>query len=242
MTTTRAPQPVRIPSTTPAPRRRGRRIALVAGAGVGLAVAVGAVAVTTGAIALGVGVAGSLQTETASRTVPGVREIVVDSDEGRVALRAATGPDVEVRTTRTWTPGSEPVLGGGLVDGVLTLTADCPQIGLGCETDRDIAVPAGTAVRVRTVEGGIDAVGLDTPRFSAATTAGPVTVGFAAPPEQVDVETVAGPVRVTVPQGGYRVEADTVIGSVRVDGVQDPAAARRITVRTVTGPVEVLPG
>jgi len=244
MTPTRTPAgpPPPFPGLPPAPpvdgptgrpRRRGR-IALAAA---GLLLLGGA-----GAVALGVHVGGSLQQDSASRTFTGVREIVVEVDEGAVALRAAPGPEVTVDAVRHWMPGYEPTLGGAVVDGVLTLTSDCAEFNLGCETEQDIAVPAGVAVSVRTVGGPIEAVDLDTPRFSGSTVGGPVTASFTRPPDDVRVETVAGPVRVVVPAGRYRVAADTGIGPVTVGVDHDPTAPRRISARTVSGPVDVLAG
>lgn len=217
------------------PRRHRGRIALASVAGVAL---LG----TAGAVALGVGVAGSLEQDFASRTFTGVREIVVEVDEGAVALRAAPGADVVVDTTRHWAPGYQPLVSGAVVDGVLTLTADCAHFNLGCETEQDIAVPAGTPVSARTVGGPIDAVGLDTPRFAASTVGGPVTASFVQAPDDVRLETVAGPVRVTVPAGSYRVSAETVVGPVNVGVVRDPAAPRQIHAETVSGPIDVLAG
>lgn len=102
-------------------------------------------------------------------------------------------------------------------------------------------MPAGTAVSVRTVAGGIDAAGLDVPAFDAGTVEGAVTAGFASPPDLVRVRTVAGGVRVEVPDGAYRVSARTTTGPVDVALPSDPGADREIDVRTVAGPVDVDP-
>jgi hypothetical protein len=234
MTSTLPPDPIPVS----APRRhRGRRIALAAGAGLLLVGAAG-----VGAVALGTGVAGSLQQDTVSRSFSGVREIVVEVDEGTVELRRSADGDVRTSATRHWAPGYEPVLTGAVVNGVLTLGSDCPNFNLGCGTEQQITVPAGTAVRVRTVDGGIDAADLDTPRFDAATVSGPVRASFVSAPEDARVQTVAGPVRVTVPQGSYDVTGETVVGPVHVGVVGDPAATRTIFAKTVSGPIDVVAG
>jgi hypothetical protein len=217
------------------PRRRGGRIAVAAAGG---ALLLGA----AGAVAFGVHVAGSLERDSVSRSFAGVREVVIEVDEGAVSLRTTAGPEVTVDAVRHWTPGYEPALGGAVVDGVLRLTSDCEDFNLGCETEQDIAVPAGVAISVHTVGGPIEAVDLDTPRFSGSTVGGPVTASFVRPPDDVRVETVAGPVRVTVPAGSYRVSADTTVGPVTIGVDHDPAAPRRISASTVTGPVDVLAG
>lgn len=147
---------------------------------------------------------------------------------------------MEVRTTSAWTPGYEPTLTDRTDAGVLTLTSDCASFNIGCEVTREIAVPSGTAVRVRTMAAMVEAVDLDTPRFDVEAGAGTVSSSFRTPPDAVRVTTVAGAVDVRVPQGAYRVSADAVVGAVDVDVVDDPTAARTIDVDTVTGSVAVL--
>jgi hypothetical protein len=220
---------------TPPPHRSRTGAAVIIGGAVLVAAAV------AGTVAFGVTTAASLREDTSTTTVPGVRELVVDVDEGRIALRAAVGPDVEVRTTRHFVPGYEPVVAHGVVNGVLTVTSDCASFNLGCEVEQEIAVPAGTVVSVRTVAGAIDATGLDVPRFGATAVAGPVTTGFVRPPDDVRIQTVAGPVRVGVPAGSYRVSATTATGPVGVDLATDPGAERAITVQTVAGSIDITP-
>lgn len=232
--TTTPPYTVRIRPVDP-PRRRRTGPALLVGAGVVLLA-------TCGAVAFGVSTAASLRTESSSESVAGVAEIVIDVDEGSVALRAGTGPDVEVRTTRIWSPGSEPDVERRLEGGVLTLTSDCPAFDLGCEVEHDIVVPAGTSVRARTVASDVRAVGIDAPRFTATTVGGTISVSFSAPPDEVAIQTVSGDALLTVPPAGYRVTTGTVTGRERVDVGQDPAADRTVSVRTVSGAIEILPG
>lgn len=234
MTTT--PRTVRI-RPDDRPRRRG---------GPALALALGATAIVLavggGAVAIGVSVAGSLRDETSTDVVPGVREVVVDVDEGSVALRAGTSPDLVLRTTRIWADGYEPVVERVLVDGVLTLTSDCPALNFGCEVGQSLVVPPGTAVTVRTVEGGIEAVDLDTDRFSATSVAGAVTASFSRPPGQVRAESVGGAVHLTLPHAEYRVESTSVTGEQRIGVAHVPAAASEVRARTVSGPIAIVPG
>jgi hypothetical protein len=235
MTTMRPPEPQPAPAPRP-PRRlsRGAWIAIVLGA---VVVVVGGV--TAGAIAVGVSTARSLTSDTTTRTFPGVREIVVDADEGPVTLRPADGRDVVATAVRHFAPGDEPVVTGAVVNGVLTLRSDCPDFNIGCEVEHSVTVPAGTVVNVRTVDGAVDAAGLDTPHFSATTVAGSVHAAFVTPPGEVRAETVAGAVRIVVPPGAYRVSGDSATGAVGVGVVDDPAATRTVSVDTVTGAVAV---
>jgi hypothetical protein len=203
----------------PPRRRRTTRWVVVA--------IVAAVAVSTAVVAavtFGVWAAMSLRQETTTETVPGVRELVVQTVDGSVSLRRGAGSDVEIRTTEVWSEDadSRPTLQRRRDGGVLTLTDSCPLINIGCEVDREIVVPDGTAVRVRTVDGSIDAAGLVAP--------------------SVDLSTVDGSVRVTVPAGDHHVETSTVDGGVRVDVPDNPAAASRISVRTVDGQIDIRRG
>jgi hypothetical protein len=201
-----------------------------------------AVGVTVAAITFGVRTAQSLRQETTTETVPGVREIVVETDEGSVSLRHGDGTGVEIRTTRVWSPDSQPTLRSHLDAGVLTLSATCPVINIGCEVNREIVVPAGTRVRVRTVDGPIEADGLVTPSFEASTVDGQVIASFGQPPEHIQVRSIDGSVRLTLPPAGYRVDATAVSGRTRVGVTEDPSAAREISVSTVDGQIDILPG
>lgn len=200
----------------PARRRRTTRWVVVA-----IVAVVAAVAAVVAAVSFGVWSALSLRQETTTETVPGVRELVVETDEGSVSLRRGAGTEVEVRTTEVWSQDtdSRPTLERHLDSGVLTLSADCPWVNVGCEVNREIVVPDGTAVRVRTVDGAVDATGVVTPNL--------------------DVSTVDGSVHVTVPAGSYHVETSAVDGRVRVDVPDDPAATSRISVHTVDGQIDI---
>lgn len=237
MTTTRPPEPP--PTRTPRQRPPGRL-----SRGAWIAIVIGAVVVVTGgvtagAIAVGVSTARSLTSDATTRTFADVREIVVDADEGPVTLRPSEGRDVVATAVRHFAPGDEPAVAGTVVDGVLTLRSHCPNFTIGCEVEHTVTVPAGTPVSVRTVDGAVDAAGLDAPRFSATTVNGSVHAAFAAPPTDVRAETVSGAVRIVVPAGAYRVSGDSVTGAVGVGVVNDPAATRMISVDTVTGAVAV---
>jgi hypothetical protein len=215
------------------PRRRGPLIAGIVG-GVVLLAAAGTVA----AIAVGVSTARDLRTDSVTETFGGVRELVVDLDEGTVRLTA--GPALEVRTIRSWTPGHEPAAARVQDGGTLRVTGDCPSPNGACEVDQEITVPPGTAVTLSTEDGTVDATDLDVARFSARTTNGAVDAGFVGAPGAVAVETVNGAVTVVLPPGGYRVGASAVVGSVQVSVPQDPAGVP-VDVETVNGAVAVRP-
>ena len=199
-------------STTVSPPQRPRRRQ-----GATLPIALGGAAlVVTGAVAFGVTVAGEMRSETTASALSGVRVLSVDIDEGSIVLRRAAGADVEVRTRRNWRPGTEPLVSRTLKGGVLSVIADCPAFNVGCETELEIAVPAGTVVGV-------------------------VTADFAQAPDDVRVSTVSGAAHVKLPPAEYRVPGAAVIGSVRVAMRSVPMSDRVVSVRTVTGAIEVAP-
>ncbi|GAA1831851.1 hypothetical protein GCM10009836_07320 [Pseudonocardia ailaonensis] len=233
--TVRLPDPPR-GTDPPGPRRRPGRRGLLIGAVIAVALLL---AGTGAAIAFGVSRATALESRTITETFAGAREIVVDLDEGSVRLTAATGPDVQVRTIPAWTPGYEPAHSRALTDGVLTVRGDCPDFDLGCEVDQEIAVPAGVAVRISTVDGAVHAAGLDVPRFAATTVNGAVDAAFDRAPQRVEVGTVNGAATATVPPGPYRVSASAVVGAVTLGIPHDPTAAATIDAHTVNGAVTV---
>lgn len=227
------------PQAAPPPPSRRRTGRWLAAAVVLLVLALG---ITVAAITFGVRTAQSLRHETTTETVPGVQELVVETGEGSVSLRHGDSSDVEIRTTRVWSPDSHPTLERRLDAGALTLSATCPAINLGCEVNREIVVPAGTRVRVRTSDGPIKADGLVTPWFEASTVDGQVTASFARPPEHVQVRSVDGSVRLFLPPAGYRIDATAVSGRTRVGVTDDPSAARDISIGIVDGQIDILPG
>jgi hypothetical protein len=188
------------------------------------------------AVAVGVSTAGDLRSESVTETFGGVRELVVDLDQGSVRL--TPGPALEVRTIRAWRPDHEPVATRTQQGDVLRVTGDCADVDLGCEVDEEITVPAGTTVTVRTVDGAIDATDLDVARLAATTVNGAVRAELVGAPGAVDVETVNGAVDVVLPAGAYRVAASAVVGAVEVSVPQDPAGPP-VDAQAVAGAVRV---
>jgi hypothetical protein len=81
----------------------------------------------------------------------------------------------------------------------------------------------------------------DGPTVDARTSAGDVTLTFAAPPRKVTAHTSAGNVEVTVPPGsGYRIDADTRAGDQHVDhSLESRGSDRFIVVTSSAGDVTV---
>jgi len=75
--------------------------------------------------------------------------------------------------------------------------------------------------------------------------AGGVRLGFAEPPDRVEVDVGEGPAEIIVPAGRYRLDTDINQGDLVVEGIiEDPDATRRIRVRTIQGDatIEGVPG
>ena len=223
--------------SSPAPagaRRRGlHRAGLTALALTALA---GSMAVTAHAIA---------KEDTSHNAYQGIRMVVLDVDAGTIDLSAAPDATTGVTATRRWAyqaPPNQPVRDGDR----LTITARCPEIEQvatfgTCRTNSQLAVPAGVRVQVTTSAGNITATDLPTTDLAARTSAGDITLSFAAVPESVRAHTSAGDVQLAVPYGDYHVDADTSAGEVEVGVVDDPRAPRLIDAHTSAGDVEINP-
>ena len=241
------------PETALPPKRSRRRRTLQVSLGV-----LGALAVATGSLAIANQV--MKQHDRSSFTVDEVRALVVEVDSGHVTLVPTTGAEgqVDVDSTMEWA-WSRPDTGHVTEDGVLTITADCPAVGLGtCSVDHRIGVPAGIDVDVTVSSGNITVAGLDlsvvdlstdsgdisatdmsVPEFHGRTSSGNVMATFIDAPDQVTAESSSGNVNVTVPDEPYDVEADTSSGDVRVDVNDDPDASRHISANTSSGNVTI---
>ncbi len=241
------------PETTPPTERHRRRRALLLCLGVlgALIVAMGSLTITNQVME---------QHDRNSFTATQVRALVVEVDSGNVTLVPTTGDEgqVDVDSTMEWT-WSQPSTDHVTQDGVLTVTADCPAVGLGsCSVDHHIGVPAGIDVAVTISSGNVTVTGLDladvdidtdsgdisatdvsVPEFRGSTSSGDVTATFVDAPEQVTAKSSSGNVHLTVPDDAYDVEADTSSGQVRVNVNDDPDATRRISADTSSGNVTI---
>ena len=248
------PTTIELPPAEVAPTHRSRRrtVLRVSLAVLGsLAVAIGALTVANQAME---------RHDRGSFTATDVRAIVVEVDAGNVSLVPTTGnaDQVDVSTTLEWA-WSRPSTDHVTNDGVLTISADCPAVGLGsCSVDHRITVPAGIDVDVTLSSGNVTIAGLDlsdvdiktdsgditatdvnVPEFRGTTSSGHVTASFVDAPEHVSAESSSGNINVTVPDAAYDVEADTSSGHVRVDVNDDPDASRSISAHTSSGNVAI---
>lgn len=248
------PTTIELPPETAAPAQRSRRRRpLLVGLGV-----LGALAVAMGSLTIANQV--MEQHDRSSFTATEVRALVVEVDSGNVTLVPTTGEErqVDVDSTMEWA-WSQPSTDHVTADGVLTITADCPAVGVGnCSVDHRIGVPAGIDVDVTVSSGNVTVTGLDlpdvdistdsgdisatdvsVPKFRGTTSSGHVTATFVDAPDEVTAESSSGNVNVTVPDEAYDVEADTSSGDVRVDVNDDPDAARNILANTSSGNVTI---
>ncbi|WP_344423157.1 hypothetical protein [Pseudonocardia ailaonensis] len=187
-----------------------------------------------------------------------VTAVVVDSDAGDVALRP--GPDGSATVAHEFRyTGEKPRLTQSLDGGTLRITARCPQTQDRCSVTLTVTVPAAAASTVdlgaggitvgalkgdqtlTTAAGGVTGDGLVAAKVTAKTSAGSVTLRFAAAPTAVEARSSAGSVEVLVPTGRYRVDASTTVGKTRIDVPDSPGASATITARSTTGSVTVAP-
>jgi hypothetical protein len=169
----------------------------------------------------------------------GVSSVVVEIDNGSIAMSPAGDDKVGVRTTQNGFADGLPVVGHRLDRGVLTITSACPPTSMNCYVEDQLTIPAGLPVKVRTTTGTVDAADLDVPEFDIQTRTGNVTASFARPPHRVAIAVATGSVELTTPAGSYRFDASTTTGMVRTDVQNDPAAQRTLQLSTGTGDITV---
>ncbi|RFU87792.1 hypothetical protein DY218_05945 [Streptomyces triticagri] len=152
--------------------------------------------------------------------------LTVDVDNGSVDIRTADVDRVEV--TRWFTGRS---IGGSakadwtMKDGALTLRSKCGGISLSCEARYEIRVPRGSAVKLDTRNGAVEAAGF-TEALDLRSANGAVTVRES-----------SGPVKLRTNNGSLtteqitssRVTADSANGSVRLAFAEAPDEARAST-------------
>ena len=189
---------------------------------------------------------------------PGVRRVDVDV-AGDVQVVVEDAPVVRVERRSAWAFAA-PRLEARVEGDALVVRARCGwPLGLACDLDHVLRVPAGTGGRVdssagdvraadlaadvtlRSSAGEVVATGLRGARVDAQSSAGDVELSFAAPPEQARAVSSAGDVVVELPDdgAGYRVSASTSAGDTGIDVRQDPAASRSVEASSSAGDVRV---
>jgi hypothetical protein len=247
------PTTIQLPPTAPVqPRHLGARraIAFAAGAAGVLTLAGGGLAFANHAMT---------QHDQSSFTATGINELVVDLDAGGLTLVSGrAGGQVVVDTSRDWA-WSEPDVSHTENNGVLTLSGNCPNLGVGtCRVNQRVTVPAGVDVRASISSGDISATGMNLAeldvltdsgnisardinarRVHAESSSGNVEASLSRTPDQVTAETSSGNVTLTVPDGTYDIDAGTSAGQVHVTVDDDPTAIRRLSAHSSAGDVAI---
>jgi len=100
----------------------------------------------------------------------------------------------------------------------------------------------GGDVRASTRAGAVRGTDLAVHNLVVETSAGAVTLTFSTPPEQVEAHTVAGGIDVTLPDAQYSISVIAEAGRAEVGIPHDPAASRRLVLRSKAGSVRVRRG
>jgi hypothetical protein len=147
--------------------------------------------------------------------------------EGRYDLRVP--PDLDLRVVNH----SGGVHTSGLA-GPLDLQGDSGGISVD---------GASGLLRLHTSDAAIRATNLRSTDLQASTTNSGITLSFLVAPERVDAHTSNGSVRVTVPAGSgpYAIQQHTSDGKPTIGVKTDPAASRKLVLRTSNGDVVVQP-
>nr|WP_170317304.1 DUF4097 family beta strand repeat-containing protein [Acrocarpospora corrugata] len=182
-----------------------------------------------------------------------VSSLVVDAGSGDVVVSESDRSGVKVTETLHYR-GDKPTDGHRVSGDTLELSYDCSD----CAIDYRVEVPRGLNVTVdtgsgtitlrsltgpldvSTGSGDIEATGLTARTAVAKTGSGDVQLKFTSAPDQTEVSTGSGEGIVHVPKGPYHVTMETGSGEQTVQVTQDPAAARKIFIKTGSGDAKVL--
>lgn len=160
-----------------------------------------------------------------------VTSVVAELDAGSVEIVGADVAETTVERHAEHTEGAAPELFAELVDGVLTLRAECPQKPFGaCFVDHRVLVPSGVAVTVETGSGGVAVANVAGP-LEATTGSGAVEVADV--PGSVTLDTGSGAIRLAGATGP--IVAFTGTGAIEADDL----AASEIDVETGSGSVDL---
>jgi hypothetical protein len=243
------------PTGTPPPRRGG------AGRVIAVLVALAAVAgfVWAGIWALGTVTGGTAGQQLATETSTG--DVRIENPCGPILVRPG-----EAGVVTTWAVvrfgWREPTVTSTRDGDGVVVDVDCPAFGLGASVELEVAVPPGGRVEARSSAGSVKAERVDSDlvlhssagsvsasdvtsaTVAADSSAGSVSVTFAAgaDPTTVQAASSAGSVTVRVPDVpgvAYRVQAESSAGSVDVDVRTDPASDRSIIATSSAGSVRV---
>jgi len=177
------------------------------------------------------------RTQHSTDSFAGVSSVVVEVENGNLAISPAGDDTVTIRTTLNVFLGRLPVADRRLEKGVLTITSTCPVASMNCYVEDELTVPNGVPVQVRTTTGNVEATDIDVPEFDVETVTGQVSASFVRPPGRIAISVVTGTVKVTVPAVDYRFDARTTTGTINSDVWNNPTAPRTLQLSTVTGTI-----
>ena len=128
------------PNIFPSPRSKSRRRRNL--------LMIGAATVIVAGGAAAVVMANRTQHRTDSFT--GVSSVVVEVENGNLAISPAGDDAVGVRTTLNALVGDLPTADHRLENGVLTITSTCPPVSVNCYVEDELTIPEGIPVKIRT--------------------------------------------------------------------------------------------
>lgn len=199
--------------------------------------------------------------ESGSSSFPLVHTVRFAGDAAQLTLTEADRTDVEVSWEARTSPWREVEVTTEVDDGVLVVTADCPDLFLTfCSTETDITVPHGT---LDELDVRIDAGSLRTSGTSAEVVAsidagdvslhehhgtravvridaGQVEIDSRAVPRQFDAVVDVGGIDITVPEADYELDTSVDTGTVATSIREADDAPHRISAHVNVGEVDVV--
>ncbi|MDQ4104688.1 MAG: DUF4097 domain-containing protein [Actinomycetota bacterium] len=191
-----------------------------------------------------------------------VTSLKIENPVGNTQIEGTDATTVTVTEQLRYT-GNPPQTRFPVIGSQLALSYTCP--GLfdinNCSVTYVVKVPRRLAIEIDNQVGGttliglagqltlsstagnIDAIGLTSDAVTARSSAGTITLGFAAPPTTVDAQAQVGSVTVRLPAStAYAVAADSQVGTADVTVQQDSGSAHRIRAHSQVGSVSIYNG
>ncbi len=191
-----------------------------------------------------------------------VTSVKIDNPVGNTQIEGTDTNTISVIEQLHYT-GNPPQTSYPITGGQLALSYACPGVFdvNSCSVTYVVKVPRRLAVQIddnvgsttltglagqltiTSSTGNIDATGLTSTTVAVHANAGPITLGFTAPPTTVDAQAQVGSITIRLPAGtAYAVDTSSQVGVADVTVQRDPGSPHRIRAHSQVGSVSVYNG
>lgn len=186
-----------------------------------------------------------------------VTSLHLSSGSGDVVISESDRTGIKVTESLYWS-NDKPVAEHKVEGDTLTMSYECNGKWGNCGVNYRIEVPKGLSVRLdagsgdvtlRSLSGALEAEngsgditgnGLTGKKLYAKNGSGTIELVYTAEPDSIEASNGSGDTTITLPQGAYDVSTDVGSGDVKVEVTDDPNSARKVTLTSGSGDVNLL--